>query len=570
MPVNKELDYRRAGRARARTDLVWLARNVLGMKKIVPHVHGPMTEFLQKFDHCQGSDEYNPITKGFEYTPRESDPLRAIPPGDRRRLLLAPRSWFKTTLNVYAHTVQLLLNFPDATILWLHASQEVLEPVLALVKQAFWKNNVMRFYFPEYCQSANAREFGTQTAFNLPNRKIWSASPSVGIGGIESTRTGMHYHWIKFTDIVDEKNTATKDQCEKIIQAFGMSENLLISPLYWMDVEGTRYHFSDLYGKIIDSWTAESVASEPHEYKIFTMGCYKKFVSKPKEEFTPDELDCPYLLDARGQKLSRFPELFPTEMLEKMRLNKITGPDRFNTQQLNNPVSDENTPFPWELMKWKSDEDMKRVPFMFHKITVDLSEAKNKKSDFFVATVCGVDRTNRHYVREIRLGRFMPDEIVDIIFALQIKYKPLKIKIEESGFLSGLHPTIRRKSELTGIWPNFEFIRRPTTIRKAERILSFQPWYKTGMFVFSSDLGEFVKEHLRHEFTRFPKFHDDILDTLADQIAGEEMLGTLKESKTDKETLELAQTALFEKAHLFKLINGEPDSSSSWTGLGAI
>lgn len=569
--MRSQKDYIRLGRHKARTDLIWLAQNILGMKKITAHVHGPMTEFLQKFNKCQGTDVWDDAQHRFIYTPKDPDPFKAIgPDADKRRLLLAPRGWYKTSLNVVAHTVQLILNFPDATCLWLHASQEVLEPVLLLVKQAFWKNNVMRYYFPEFCRPATSKEFGTQTAFNIPCRQIWTASPTLGIGGIESTRTGMHYHWIKFTDIVDEKNTATKEQCEKIIYNFGMCRNLLVSPLYWMDVEGTRYHFSDLYGRIIDTWLEKQKQDQKCEWKIFVMGCYKKFVPKAKEEFTPDELDAPYLLE-NDSKVSRFPEEFPVDALEAMRTDPVTGPDVFNTQQLNHPVGDDNTPFPWESIQWKSADDMKRVPFMFRKVTIDLSEAKNKKSDFFVATVCGVDRMNRHYVEDIRMGRFLPDEIVDIIFLLQVKYKPLKIKIEESGFLSGLLPTIRRKSEQTGIWPNFEFVRRPTTIKKAERILSFQPWYKGGLFFFSEGLSDFVKEQLRHEFTRFPKYHDDILDTLADMISDEQVYGTIKESKTELETFQLAEKLLQEKAYLFSKVH--PDASNTygaWSGLGAL
>jgi predicted phage terminase large subunit-like protein len=563
-------EYIRLGRHKARTDLVWLARNILGMKKIVSHVHGPMTEFMQKFDKCQGRDEWEKGLGRYIYTPKDPDPMRAMGDVDKRRLLLAPRSWFKTSLNVIAHTVQLILNFPDSTCLWLHASQEVLEPAFALLKQNFWRNNVMRYYFPEFCPPANAKEFGTQTSFNIPCRKVWTASPTLGIGGIESTRTGMHYHWIKFTDIVDEKNTATTDQCNKIIYNFGMCENLLISPLYWMDVEGTRYHFSDLYGRVIDEWLKEENESRPHMYKVFVMGCYKKHVGKESEAFTPDELDAPYLLDDSGQKISRFPEEFTTAALEAKRTNPIIGPEIFNTQMLNHPVGDDNTPFPWTAVQWKAAEDMKRIPFQFHKITVDLSEAKNKKSDFFVATVCGVDRTNRHYVVDIRMGRYLPDEIVDIIFILQMRYKPLKIKIEESGFLSGLLPTIRRKSELTGIWPNFEFVRRPTTIKKAERILSFQPWFKSGLFYFSDGLTDFVKEQMRHEFTRFPKYHDDILDTLADQIQDEPVYGTLKESKTERETLLEAAKLMEEKAYLFQKVHPDAGDSGSWGGLGAL
>jgi predicted phage terminase large subunit-like protein len=569
------------GRHKARTDTLWLARNILGLKKVVPHVHGPMTDFLQSFKNYQGKDEFDEIKGHFVYKPRDPDPSKVLPEDvDKRRLLLAPRGWFKTSVNVYAHTVQLILNFPDITVLWLHASQEVLEPVLDLVKRAFWKNKPMRYYFPEFCAPETAREFGTQTAFNIPNRQNWTASPTVGIGGIESVRTGMHYHWIKFTDIVDEKNTATKDQIQKIIERFAMARNLLISPKYWMDVEGTRYHFGDLYGRIIDEWLREEKEDLVHEWKVFVMGCYKKAV-KTGETFSPNELDVPYLLDETKavdpktgvdhRRVSRFPEESPTEALERMRLDKVAGEEPFNTQQLNNPVGTDNVAFPLQHLQWKTPDELKRIPILYYVIIVDLAETRNKRSDFTAITVVGVDRTNRRYVVDIRLGKFFPDEIIDLLFMMWLKWRPYKIKVEETGFARGLAPAVKRKSEKLGLWPNFQFIPPDNQISKTERIMSVQPMYVAGLIYFSTALDEFVKEELKHELTRFPKYqHDDILDTLADMYQDEPVYGDLRESKTEREVLLLAKNRLIQAAINNELTGVTDQPADSWTGLGGL
>jgi len=576
------------GRHKARTDLVWLGRNILGLKKIVPHVHGPMTDFLQGFSAVQGEDKYDVALDRFVYTPKNPDPVAAFGEGeyDNRRLLLAPRGWFKTSNNVYAHTVQLILNFPDITTLWLHASQEVLEPILDLVKRAFWKNKVMRYYFPEFCVREDAREFGTQTAFNSPARTRWTASPTVGIGGIESIRTGMHYHWIKFTDIVDEKNTATKDQITKIIERFAMARNLLISPKYWMDVEGTRYHFGDLYGRIIDEWLKEEAEGRSHEWKVFVMGCYKKDVRRVHEDgierYTPDELDTPYLLDETKsidlrtgfdlRRISRFPEEAPTLELEKMRNDKVTGEDPFNTQQLNNPIGTDSVAFPLQYLKWKTPDEIKRANIQYFVTTVDLAETKNKRSDFTVITTAGVDRMNRRYIVDIRIGKFYPDETVEQLFLVWLKWRPFKIKIEETGFTRGLKPAMQRKAQMLNIYPNFEFRAPDNQLSKEERILSIRDMYKSGLIYFSTDIDEFAKEELKHELTRFPKYqHDDILDTLADMYADENIYGPIKESKTESETLKLAKKVMIARAEQYELLFGDTETpTDSWSGLGGL
>lgn len=578
----QEREYIRLGRHKSRTDTLWLARNILGLKKTVEHVHRPMANFLQQFNEYQGRDEW--VRDGYVYHPRDPDPINVIPTSNEgeKRLLLAPRSWFKTSINVVTHSIQWILNFPDITLLWLHASQEVLEPVLSMTKRAFWKNNVMRYYFPEFCVSQNEKEFGTQSFFNIPNRVKWTASPTLGIGGIESVRTGMHYHVIKYTDIVDDKNSATKELCEKIVQKFGMCRNLLISPKYWSDVEGTRYHFSDLYGRILDEWIKEQKLEIPHQYKVFVMGCYKKDVSGD-ERFTPDELDTPYLLDEtkkRDEKtgkdlrrISRFPEAETTEILESKRVDPTYGEDQFNTQQLNNPVGTDNMVFPPEQMKWKAEHDIQKIPMQYYVTSVDLANTTNKKSNYTAITTCGVDRMNRRYVVDIQLGKFNADEIVDRIFATYVIFRPIRIKVEKTAFLDGLRPTITRKSQMTQIWPPFEYLPRDTEVTKQMRIeLSLQPWYKQGLLIFSEGLDPFVKEHLRHELTRFPKYaYDDILDTLADQFQGETVFGPIKQSKTEEQMLKYASDIMFKRATEFQTIFGHQDPErGSWTGLGAL
>lgn len=579
-------EYIRLGRHKARTDLRWLCHNILGMKKIAD-VHKPIIEFLQGFEDIQGEDKWDADKKRFVYTPRASDPVNAITDDKlRRRLILAPRGWYKTSLNIIAHTIQWLLNFPDVTILIMHASQETAEQMLALIKYHFQHNPTMRYFFPEFCCKLGAKEFGTQTAFNLPCRKNWSTSSSVSVAGVESVRTGMHYHVMKFTDIVDPKNSATKDQCEKIVYAYGMARNLLIGPAYWIDVEGTRYNFSDLYGRIIDEW--ESVEKElkeaaeagraprkKHLFSCFTMGCFKKDVRgvKAREEFTPDELNLPYLIDeATGHEISRFPEEFPWEALNDLRNDPVTGEQLFASQQLNNPVETDNVMFSLRDIKWKTPEEIARVNMQYFITIIDTAETASKKSDFTAITTIGVDRMNRRYVVDIRHGKFLPDKIIDHIFDVQLKFRPLKIKVEETGFVRGLRTSIARRSQITHVYPNFDYIPRDTQISKTERIaLTLQPWFRNGLIFFSTGLDEHVKEQIKHELTRFPKYqHDDILDTLADAFQNELVFGPVKEDKSVAENLAYAQKVMYERLAEYNAIF-HPDTNprnSPWGGLG--
>ncbi len=826
MLSTRELQYIKQGRHMARTDLKWLCQKVLN--RAAPYhifkegVHDKMLNHLQHFD-VQGEDKLD--GNGYRYIP-PGDPNLVLP-GSRRRLLLAPRGWYKTSYNVIAHTIQWILNYPDVTILIVHASQEVAEHMIVQIKNQFQTNPVMRYFFPEFCPATNIKEWGTRQYFSCPARTVFTMAPTVSVGGIESIRTGMHYHVLKFTDIVDEKNSSTREQCKKIIYSYGMCRNLLISPSYWIDIEGTRYDFGDLYGRIVDEWIEEK--PENRTYQVFTMGCYQKDLKGAAEKFTPDELGAPYYLDEEGRKVSRFPEEFSLEKLEAMRKDPVTGEQLFcctpgwspvlmddwtekriedvqvgdtvvgfgmehrglwdrtilrrsrvlakgslkapvvcvvtnlgstiyctpdhqwyngrelgasdghspylppkvnrrlvrvyddlvpqtpkhsalwnhlaglidgeghirktnacitlsqsptangdvckkieslltelnipwgvhnrkdqgfckiwwlkggralsvkllnycdlgkrkqlvdqlwacngkvskgrdgrerivsiepigeqevfwlqtetgnyvvqgfaskNSQQLNDPLATEETqqPFPLKYLRWKTGEELKRIPMQYFITTIDTAEKVTDRSDYTCITTCGWDRAGRCYVVDVRLGKFLPEETVEHIFGVHQKYHPTKILIEETGFVRGLMPAVARMRDTLGIYPNIDFIKRDTNLGKAERILGWQPFYKNGMVYFSSDLPDFVKDQLNHQLSRFPKYqHDDLLDTLADQLQHKSFFGVTKASPTEREVMEKAQEILIYKKTGYEAVFGEEKPvSSGYDGLGAL
>jgi predicted phage terminase large subunit-like protein len=520
VPATSEVNRILAARKKARTDIIWLAKHVLGYKDVDPEVHFPVINSLQKFDELQGKDEFLP-PGAFKYTPKEGNPEEILS-GTRRRLILDPRGFLKTTLNVITHSIQWILNYPNVAILIVHASGEKAEEVLQEIKAHFQSNPAFRYFFPEYCPRGSRGDWGTRQYFTTPARNQIRKEPTVSVGAIEKAMAGSHYHVIKFTDVVDLSNVGTKAQLDKVIYTFGMFRNLLISPRHWIDVEGTRYDFHDLYGRIIDNRFKDS------QWQIMVRGVYKKDIPDPK--FTPEELDAPYLLDAQGRRISWWPKRFPTEELERERTDPTTGEYVFASQKLNNPVDlSEEKPFPLNKLTWIEEEALKRVPMSYYTTTVDTADTVGEKSNYSCLTTCGWDRMGRCYVVDIRLGKFLPDEIVSQMFNIQQKYKPRCIRVEETAFVRGLWPSVGRMRDLSGIFPVFDFIKRDNVTAKQERILSIQPWYKAGEIRFSAGLPEFVKERLVQELSRFPKTtHDDILDTLADQFQNRTFFGPEK------------------------------------------
>lgn len=523
---NAQIKQWKGLRWRCRTDLIFLTNKVLYPDFTENlDVQGPISRLLQNFPlPTQTEFDQEIVTPSRCYFHRHNKEKKKLS-GPRRRLLLDPRSFGKSTINARAHTIQWLLNFPDIALLLVQSNISKAEDLLDSVRSHFQYNNLFREIFPEYCPQKKVADFGNRERFTLPNRQDkHRAEPSVYAVSIEKSTQGYHFDVIKHSDIVGPDNVKTSDQIENIKKMFGMYKKLLVDLDDWIDVEGTRYHFADLYGKIIEDH--QNAPVEMREWLIHCRGCYKKDTKGRPYTFQPEEMDLPYLLDKDGKFISWWPERFPTFELEKERR---TDDEMFATQMLNNPndLSQSERPFDLKYYTEISPEDFRKVPIAYREMTVDTAETTGARSDYTAITVCAVDGAGRRYVEDIEHGKFNPDQIVDNLFAMYLRYKPAKVKIEETGFVRALKSTVLRHSDKLGIYLPIEFLPRDNQNSKTERIMSLQPWYKHGELKFLGNLR--AKDALKKELNQFPKCaHDDILDTLADQFQGKDWFGREK------------------------------------------
>lgn len=514
-------------RWRGRTDLLWLARQVLDYKLVDPEVHGPMIGRLQQFTEPPVAERgfYDRVDGTTRSYIKPHVPMEALP-GGRRRLILDFRGSYKTTLNVVSHTIQWILNYPDIAILIVHARQETGEEMLAEIKSKFIYGKVLRELYPEYC--FREKDAGNRTKFTVPNRVNKSRKEStVAVASMDSSVAGMHYDVIKFTDVVDATNTETKEQCRKIIYSFGSFKNILVNPSCWIDVEGTCWHQADLYTNIIDKHRQAAV--EDRQWSIYVRGVYKKDTRGAPYTFLPEERELQDLRDDNGNKVSWFPSKFP---VHDMRIWEQDDPEAFSCQQLNNPVQGESQIFPLSLLKLKNPEDLRKVPIAYYTTTVDSAETQKRSSDYSVVLTCGWDAKGRCYVVDARHGKWLSDELITQVFDVYKVWKPRSIKIEETGYIRGLKTSFRRYEDLAGFYLPFIFVPTDNQRSKEQKIEhTIQPWYKRGEIFFAGPgpdgkggLG--CLEHFKVELSHFPKGNtDDLLDSLATQFEGREWSG---------------------------------------------
>lgn len=535
--IGKRLELRRRGR----TDLYFLCKEVLGYKDVDPVVHQPSFEIVQKFDKYQGQDYVDKNGRCW-YTPVHWDPHQVIPASEPRdRMLLDARSHLKTTIQTIGHSIQWVLNFPDLCELIVHAAESKAIEILQEIKWNFTNNADFMWLYPEYCPKTKQaiNNFGTSEHFTVPNRRQNRRHHTIQIGSMSKKMASSHFDLIKYSDIVDETTVTTPEQLSKTKHVFHMGANLRVGPNSWRDIEGTIYDLNDLYCELIDTRHHAKIArGEEPDLLIAIRGAYRKDV-EGGQTFAPDEVNAPYLLAKedmvlspdvtikKGHKIPWWPVKdgqphFTEKALEDMRYSDEWI---FACQMLLNPAATGKAiPFDPGKIQWVSEAALNNITVNKVKqriVTVDTASTINKRSNDSVLTLGWTMPKGDLIIRDIVLGKWLPDQLLETIFDFYEKHHPDFVDIEETEFVRGLMSSRQMIETKRGYVLPIRFLPKETDTSKQERIMNaLQPPFNAGRIKFAEDLPEHIKDRLKSEMSKFPSSagRDDVLDTLADQF----------------------------------------------------
>jgi hypothetical protein len=411
-----------------------------------------------------------------------------------RRLFLYPRSHFKTSIISVANTVRYILNNPNKRVLIASSTLDNAKLVLKLIKSVFWQNEKFREIFPEYCPPENAKEFGNQLSFTVPNRTNKSLKEgtveAVGDGGIV---VGRHYDYIVLTDIVTYDNVNTMNRINSTIQWCAYALSLLDNPLNDpVTIEGTRYHYDDAYGH---------------------------FMNQAKKNSRFYVMVRPALSIKNGEEVSLFPERFSVEGLRE--LEKEQGSYVFQGQYQLNPIDEGTATFKRNQIQYVTRRglprtDNNKLAFPLY-MSIDPAISESTKADSTVLTISMFDDKNDEYVVDIRHGHWNITKIKNEIWKMYETYNPRIIGIEivafQKLFINIFDDMAREKKQ---ILPVHE-LKRDTNVSKKMRITSLQPRFEQHKIWFCEDLDKgFIEEQILRFNPEKKHNKDDLLDTLAD------------------------------------------------------
>lgn len=461
---------------RCRTDLYFLAKEVLNYTKMTPNTHQELCDYTTSI---LPNPSHLPKSKGF-------DPTKNL------LLLLMPRGTFKSSVVTVSFTLQMILNDPNVRILIDSETFSKSKAFLREIQDHLIGNEKYREVFKAIhgmypFETRSKMKLWTDSEIILPCRSRPLKEPTISCAGIDVTKNGMHYDLVIGDDLHSEKNVTNSEQIGQVIEHYKLVFSLL-DPGKPLIIIGTRWHELDLYGHIIDF--------ESEDFNILK-----------KSAYNPD-----------GSLF--FPEVLSEPALDKIRRRQ--GASIFSKQYLNEPVSDENATFKKEYFvdKRVPFEQIRGRPINWY-WWVDPSYTDPRKigqySDYAAFALVGMDYQRDLYVRHIIRQKMTYSDIINKMFELNTdkQFDDIRMPkwyLEIIGTKS-LSYELSNEQRRRNTWLNVQEIKSRAD-GKEERIRGLAPYYESGHIYHIKECPQLDEYEI--ELIQFPSGrHDDIIDAVS-------------------------------------------------------
>lgn len=408
--------------------------------------------------------------------------------GRKQLLIELPRGTFKSSVVTVGYSLFELVNDPNTRILIVNATYELVKKFVSQIQDHLVKNQTLIDMYGELAKDAeswneNTIKLKTETSYERKEPNIFGY-------GMQGNLVATHFNTILLDDVVNWDNITTKEQIDKVIHFYRSCIDLL-EPNGKLIIIGTPYHFGDLY-----SWI-----EDPDN------GVKDKFAIMKKPAYTGDF--------GTGDLL--FPDRLSWDRLAE--LKALEGPSHYSSQYMLTPVLGEDALFKYPF-KYYEEEDLRGVELLTF-ITVDPALSMQKEADKTGMVVVSVDKNNNWYVRELINERFEPIKLINQLIAIDDRWKPKSIGIEEIAFQKVISTFLQEELKRTAHSPLSIKPLKPEGLRgtggfisKEYRIESLEPRYASGR-IYHNKLIKYNDE-LEDQLQRFPKNpHDDLIDALA-------------------------------------------------------
>lgn len=412
-------------------------------------------------------------------------------------LILEPRGSLKTSCITVGYVLQQIVKNPNIRVLICSEEFNTAKKFLSEIKGHIENNETFKSLYG----NLKSRHKWSENEITVSTRKLWRKEPTITCAGIDVTKVGLHYDLIIIDDPHSSKNITTREQIEKVKTWYKLVLSLL-DPGKKIIVIGTRWHYDDLFGWLIERERIRRSIGKPKRYHI-----------KREQAIRKD-----------GTLL--WPERLSLEFLEDQKLEQ--GPYIFSCQYQNEPVDDDSAVFKRSWLKYYHEKELPKGLRTFTTVDPMIDEDGN---DYTAIVTCSLSHDWKAYIRDIRRAKMDEHELVNQLFDVYEKFRPDKIGIETVAWQKLLYRFVKAEMARRGKRLPITPLVTDSRTTKRMRIRSMVPYWKAGLFLIpeqrddEDNIGIFIDE-----LTRYPRVsNDDTIDALAymDQLLRRPMISKI-------------------------------------------
>ncbi len=222
-------------RNRAKTNLYFLSKGVLGFTDLKDDLHQQHCNFLQL--HTWNS----PYAKS------------------NLKMSVMPRNHFKSTNQSIAKPIWLVINDPQATINLISAVEENTIGWMDAIQKVFLNNELFRWLYPELIPSNDKFSEMSKTRFTVPRDAslMPEPQPTLQATSIVSGQASKHVKHVIIDDPVNEQTVSSPSLVDKAVNMYKLLESTL------QDFEESSIDLTATpwgYGDVIETALEEEVA----------------------------------------------------------------------------------------------------------------------------------------------------------------------------------------------------------------------------------------------------------------------------------------------------------------------
>ena len=467
------------------TDLFFLAHDVLNYSQMTIDTHWEMCDFYMHKDPRKGLYDQDE---------------------EKRRLMLAPRYGYKSTINI-CDTIQLFLCFANIRICAICGDKPLAQAFVDEVQTKFILDpdcelTLIQELFPEYCIKRKDVYVGK---FTVPCRTMYWKEPTLWATSIESTLSGWHCDVMKPDDVVNNLNSQNGPIIQKVNDNFELNLSLL-HPRGYVDMNGTRYGVTELYGLTIKQ-------AKPGQLKMFHRAAWTPN-QRGRARLAADPMLDPNYLDKEDYDLW-FPELLTYEFLCEKRDKNFRN---FASQYLNDPIAASDPTFMREKILQATVPDNQAPAFGEIKIAWRFACPSKEKLNSTAAAVAMMD-DKRMFIVDVVHGSFKPSKLAYKVVDLARTWGTHEISIEETPGAKFLENAIQNYA-LTMDWAvNIQWTPFEEDDGARElRMKQLEPLINTMRVLFLARIKNL--EEIYDQFTQFLICQDFGLVDVISRLAG--------------------------------------------------